>query len=274
MNKYGFIGGGNMGGAMAGAAIRAVGAERVLLVDRDEETTQRMSARIGAVPSSYEQIARECRLIFVGVKPHLVSQVLTQLRPMLEQREDDVAVVSIAAGVKIQDMSDVVGEDVPVIRMMQNTPVAQGEGMMVYACSPAAGESDVAELKLAMSRAGRIDAIEEDKIDAATAVMGCGPAFAYQFVEALMTGGVACGLSEEQARLYAAQMLAGASRMVLDTDKPVRALIEAVCSPGGSTIEGVKLLDASDFGAVVAAAVDASYQKNKKLGQKEIKKEG
>ena len=108
--KYGFIGGGNMGGAMARAAIAAVGAERVLLVDRDEETTRILSSRIGAVPSSYEQIARECRLIFVGVKPYLVAQVLEQLRPALAQRKDAVAVVSIAAGVKISDMSEVVGE--------------------------------------------------------------------------------------------------------------------------------------------------------------------
>ena len=79
--KDGFIGGGNMGGAMARAAIAAVGAERVLLVDRDEETTHILSSRIGAVPSDYEQIARECRLIFVGVKPYLVAQVLEQLRP-------------------------------------------------------------------------------------------------------------------------------------------------------------------------------------------------
>ena len=266
--KYGFIGGGNMGGAMARAAIAAVGAERVLLVDRDEETTHILSSRIGAVPSDYEQIARECRLIFVGVKPYLVAQVLEQLRPALAQRKDAVAVVSIAAGVKIQDMSEVVGEGIPVIRMMQNTPVSVGEGMMVYATSPAVSEQDVAELRQVMALAGRIDAIAEEDIDAATAVMGCGPAFAYQFIEALMAGGVACGLSREQARLYAAQMLAGASRMVLETDAPIRSLIEAVCSPGGSTIEGVKLLDASDFGKTVASAVDASYRRNQELGKK------
>ena len=268
MSKYGFIGGGNMGGAMALACQRAVGADNVLLVDRDEETTARLANSLGVTASSYDEIARDCRLIFIGVKPNLVAQVLQQLRPALQSREDDVAVVSIAAGVKIEDMCAVVGDNIPVIRMMQNTPVALGEGMMIYACSSAADEDDVAELKIAMSCAGRLDAIAEDKIDAATAVMGCGPAFAYQFVEALADGGVACGLTRAQAQLYAAQMLAGAAQMVLQTGKHPGELKDAVCSPGGSTIEGVRALEQAGFRSAVMDAVIASYEKNKLLGKK------
>ena len=268
MSKYGFIGGGNMGGAMAGACKKAVGADHVLLVDRDEETTARLAQALGVTASSYDEIAKECRLIFVGVKPGLVAQVLEQLRPALQARTDDFAVVSIAAGVKIEDMCAVAGDDIPVIRMMQNTPVALGEGMMVYACSAAADEDDVAELKIAMSCAGRLDAIAEDKIDAATAVMGCGPAFAYQFVEALADGGVACGLTRAQAQLYAAQMLAGAAQMVLQTGKHPGELKDAVCSPGGSTIEGVYALEQAGFRSAVMDAVIASYEKNKRLGKK------
>jgi pyrroline-5-carboxylate reductase len=266
--KYGFIGGGNMGGAMALSCARAVGADNVLLVDRDGETTARLAQNLGVVASTYDEIARECRLIFVGVKPNLVATVLEDLRPILQEREDAVAVVSIAAGVKIEDMSACVGENIPVIRMMQNTPVALGQGMMVYAISPATDEDDVAQLKIAMSGAGRMDAIEEELIDAATAVMGCGPAFAYQFIDALTEGGVSCGLTEQQAKLYAAQMLVGAAHMVLETDKTPRELREAVCSPGGSTIEGVRSLERDNFHAIVMEAVRASYEKNKMLGKK------
>lgn len=266
--KYGFIGGGNMGGAMALACKKAVGADNVLLVDRDKETTARLANSLGVTASSYDEIAKECRLIFVGVKPNLVAQVLQQLRPALQAREDDVAVVSIAAGVKIEDMCEVVGDNIPVIRMMQNTPVALGEGMMIYALSNAADQDDVAELKTAMSCAGRLDSIAEDKIDAATAVMGCGPAFAYQFVEALADGGVACGLTRAQAQLYAAQMLAGAAQMVLQTGKHPGELKDAVCSPGGSTIEGVRALEQAGFRSAVMDAVIASYEKNKLLGKK------
>jgi pyrroline-5-carboxylate reductase len=267
MSKYGFIGGGNMGGAMALACKKAVGADNVLLVDRDEETTARLTNSLGVTASSYDEIAKECRLIFVGVKPNLVAQVLQQLRPALQAREDDVAVVSIAAGVKIEDMCEVVGDNIPVIRMMQNTPVSLGEGMMIYALSGAADEDDVAELKIAMGCAGRLDAIAEDKIDAATAVMGCGPAFAYQFVEALADGGVACGLTRAQAQLYAAQMLAGAAQMVLQTGKHPGELKDAVCSPGGSTIEGVRALEEGALRGTVMDAVTAAYEKTVALGK-------
>ncbi len=268
MEKYGFIGGGNMGGAMAGAAIRAVGAQHVLLVDRDSETTTRLAREIGAVPSTYEEIAASCRLIFVGVKPNLVVQVLEQLRETLHARTDDYAVVSIAAGVTIATMEEVLGAEVPIIRMMQNTPVAHGAGMLVYTLSKAADKADELALLRAMACAGKLDAIAEEKIDAATAVMGCGPAFAYQFVEALADGGVACGLTRAQAQLYAAQMLLGAAEMVLRTGKHPGALKDAVCSPGGSTIEGVKALEQSGFRGAVMNAVTASFEKNKELGKK------
>lgn len=267
MEKYGFIGGGNMGGAMASAAALAVGRERVLLVDRDEDTTQELAQRAGAIPSSYEQIAAECRLIFVGVKPNLVAPVLQRLRPMLEKREDACAVVSIAAGVTIEAMVGVLGEGIPVIRMMQNTPVSVGEGMLIYATSAAAGDDDVKALEEAMSCAGKLDAIDEAKIDAATAVMGCGPAFVYEFIEALADGGVACGLTRAQAQTYAAQTLVGAAQMVLQTGKHPGALKDAVCSPGGSTIVGVHALEQAGMRGAVMNAVIASYEKTQKLGK-------
>lgn len=267
MEKYGFIGGGNMGGAMAAAAKAAVGAHNVLLVDRDEQTTKTLAGALGVMPSSYEQIAAECRLIFVGVKPNLVAPVLEQLRPMIEKRTDAYALVSIAAGVTLEAMSAVVGKSVPIIRMMQNTPVAVGEGMLVYAVSDAVSEADVQALKASMACAGKLDEMDEGKIDAATAVMGCGPAFVYEFIEALADGGVACGLTRAQAQLYAAQTLVGAAQMVLGTGRHPAELKDAVCSPGGSTIVGVHALEQAGMRGAVMNAVVASYEKTKKLGK-------
>ncbi len=264
--KYGFIGGGNMGGAMAKAAIEVVGGESVLLCDRDTATTAALAQKIGATPSTYEEIAAQSRLIFVAVKPNLVAMVLEKLRPMLCGRADEVCVVSIAAGVTIKTMTDILGEDIPLIRMMQNTPVAVGEGMMVYACAPSASAQDAAALEESMAAAGKIVPLPEKLIDAATAVMGCGPAFAYMFAEALADGGVACGLPRAQAQTYAAQMLLGAAKMILETGENPGALKDAVCSPGGSTIQGVRVLEEQGMRGAVIDAVIAAYHKTQGLG--------
>jgi pyrroline-5-carboxylate reductase len=264
--KYGFIGGGNMGGAMAKAAAAVVGGENVLLCDRDEATTAALANKLGVAPSTYEEIAAQSRLIFVAVKPNLVAAVLEQLRGLLQERKQETCVVSIAAGVTIATMAGILGEDIPLIRMMQNTPVAVGEGMMVYACASSASEADAAALEASMAKAGKISPLSENLIDAATAVMGCGPAFAYMFAEALADGGVACGLTRAQAQTYAAQMLLGAAKMMLETGENPGALKDAVCSPGGSTIQGVRVLEENGLRGATIDAVIAAYQKTQGLG--------
>lgn len=266
MNKIGFIGGGNMGGALACAATKTVGAQNVLVVDRDEASTAACAARIGATASSYEVIARECRLIFLAVKPNLVATVAAQLAPLVSGRED-VALVSMAAGVPLLTLGTLFGDAAHIIRIMPNTPAAVGEGMIVYACSEQVTEQDKEVFTAAMSEAGRLDAIDECKIDAATGVMGCGPAYAYQFIEALADGGVACGLTRAQAQLYAAQTLLGAAEMVLSTGKHPGELKDAVCSPGGSTIQGVRTLEEGGLRGIVMDAVIAAYDKTKELGK-------
>ena len=264
--KVGFIGGGNMGGALASAAIKALGGENVLLVDRNEESTNALAQKMGATPSTQAEIAKACRLIFLAVKPNVIPSVAESLAAMLEGREDEYAVVSIAAGVTLDSLSEMLGEKTHIIRMMPNTSVAVGEGMIVY--DHRASDSNVEAFRLAMSLAGRVSPIAERLIDAATAVMGCGPAFAYQFAEALADGGVACGLTRPEAQIYAAQMMLGAAKMMLETGKHPGELKDAVCSPGGSTIEGVRTLEANGLRSSVIEAVVASYEKNKLLGKK------
>lgn len=267
MEKYGFIGGGNMGGALASAAVRAVGKENVLVVDRNEEATAACVARIGATAADYARIAAECRLIFLAVKPNMVATAVQMLAPMLTRREDDYAVVSMAAGVPLKTLSELLGRTVPIIRIMPNTPASVGEGMIVYACSDHVTATDRASFARAMSCAGKPDEIDEGKIDAATAVMGCGPAFVYQFIEALADGGVACGLTRAQAQLYAAQTMVGAAQMVLQTGKHPGELKDAVCSPGGSTIAGVHALEDGGLRGTVMDAVVAAYERTQMLGK-------
>ena len=256
-----------MGGALASAAVRAVGKENVLVVDRDGQATAECAARIGATAADYARIAAECRVIFLAVKPNLVAAVAEILVPLLSHRAQDCVIVSMAAGVPLSTLAALLGKGAHVIRIMPNTPAAVGRGMIVYTCSDTVTDEDKTAFCDALSQAGTLDAIDECKIDAATGVMGCGPAFVYQFIEALADGGVACGLTRAQAQLYAAQTLAGAAEMVLRTGKHPGELKDAVCSPGGSTIEGVRTLEESGLRGAVMDAVIASYEKTRELGK-------
>jgi len=173
----------------------------------------------------------------------------------------------MAAGLSMQQIRMMAGSGYPIIRMMPNTPVALGDGMIQY-CSDDVEPDKLNEWLTAMAPAGRLDAVPESLIDAASAVSGCGPAWAYQFMEALADGGVAAGLPRAKAQEYAAQMLLGSARMVLETGKHPGELKDAVCSPGGSTIQGVRLLEERAFRGAVTDAVLAAYEKTKDLGKK------
>ena len=175
--------------------------------------------------------------------------------------------VTMAAGLSMQQIRQMAGSGYPIIRMMPNTPVALGDGMIQY-CSDDVEPEKMAEWLTAMAPAGRLDAVPESLIDAASAVSGCGPAWAYQFIEALADGGVAAGLPRAKAQEYAAQMLLGSARMVLETGKHPGELKDAVCSPGGSTIQGVRLLEERAFRGAVTDAVLAAFEKTKDLGKK------
>jgi pyrroline-5-carboxylate reductase len=182
-------------------------------------------------------------------------------------KRDDVILVSMAAGIAIADIQRMAGKDYPVIRIMPNTPVGVGEGMVLYTVS----ENVTADMKAAfcdaMSGAGLLDEIPEKLIDAGSAVSGCGPAFACLFVEALADGGVACGLPRDKALTYAAQMLKGTAKLILESGEHPGKLKDAVCSPGGSTIAGVRALEQGNFRGSTMDAVDAAFYRTKELGK-------
>ena len=148
---------------------------------------------------------------------------------------------------------------------MPNTPAAIGQGMILYSCSTAVTAAEEAAFVAAMAGAGRFLKLEERLIDAGSAVSGSGPAFADLFIEALADGGVACGLPRKQAQEMAAQMLLGSAALVLESGRHPGALKDAVCSPGGTTIQGVRVLEERGFRGAVMDAVISTYEKNLKL---------
>ena len=147
--------------------------------------------------------------------------------------------------------------------------MAVGKGVILYDANDQTTEADLSFFASAMSGAGLLDRIEESKIDAASAISGCGPAFAYLFIEALADGGVACGLPRAKAQAYAAAMLSGSAEQVLSTGLHPGALKDAVCSPGGTTIAGVRALEEGGLRAAAMNAVIAAYEKTLALKPKE-----
>lgn len=260
--KVGFIGCGNMGGALARAAAKS--GERLYLADFSGEKSEALAAELGALVSDNKTIAAECDYIFLGVKPQVMAEMLSEIRSVLENR-NDVVLVSMAAGITIEKLQSLTGNK-PVIRIMPNTPAAVGKGMILYTYS-GVPQNAVKEFLRFMQAAGRFDELPEKLIDAGSAVSGCGPAFVCQFVEALADGGVACGLPRDKALLYAAQTLYGTAALMLESGKHPAELKDAVCSPGGSTIQGVRRLEEGALRADVIDAVIAAYNKTKELGK-------
>ncbi|MEA4971276.1 MAG: pyrroline-5-carboxylate reductase [Candidatus Pelethousia sp.] len=267
MARYGFIGCGNMGGALARALCQKAEPGEVMLCDRAQQQAEALAEELGCRAGNNERAARECAYIFLAVKPHLMEGMLLPLRPILEARKDRFILVSIAAGLSMGRIRELAGGDYPIIRLMPNTAALVGESMTLLCCA-GAEQSEVDSLVEALSASGRFDEVEETLLDAGGCVSGCGPAFAYLYLEALADGAVACGVPRVKARQYAAQALLGAAKMALESGEHTAALKDGVCSPGGSTIEGVQALEEGGLRAAAMRAVRAAYDKTLLLGRK------
>jgi pyrroline-5-carboxylate reductase len=265
--KIGFIGCGNMGGALAIAAANSVGASNIYVSDADNEKAKDFADKNSVNVITVKEVAEKCEVIFLGVKPQVLKSVCSELAPIFKARKDHFVIVSMAAGVKLCDLEEMCEGDFPIIRIMPNIPASVGAGMILYTGNKNVTDEDFSEFTKSLEKAGMLDKIEEAKIDAASAISGCGPAFVFMFIEALADGGVKCGLPREKALLYAAETLFGSAKMVLETNEHPGKLKDAVCSPAGSTIEGVNALENGSFRADVMNAVDKAYKRTVELGK-------
>ena len=263
----GFIGTGNMGGALAKAVAKTVGGESLLLADRDTEKAAALAAKLDATVADTAQVATQSEYIFLGVKPQMMADMLAEIGPLLAERRTPAVLISMAAGLSLAAIREMVGFACPLIRIMPNTPVAVGQGMVLYCATPETTPAQMDAFRQMMQAAGRLGEIEERLIDAASAVSGCGPAFVYLFVEALADGGVKCGLPRQMALDYAAQTVLGAAQMVLETGEHPGCLKDAVCSPGGTTIAGVHALECGGFRSLAMDAVEAAYARTLELAK-------
>ena len=264
---YGFIGTGNMASALATAACRAVDPRKIFLSNRTADKARKLAEKLGANLSDNAAIAGDCDYIFLGVKPQMMADLLTTLRPVFERRKTPFVLVSMAAGLTIDALAEMAGVPCPIIRIMPNTPCAVGEGLTLYACSAEVTDAQEKAFLHLLSRSGALEPLSESLIDAGSAVAGCGGAFACLFLEALADGAVACGLPRDKAQRYAAQMLKGTAELALQSGRHTGALKDDVCSPGGTTIAGVRALEEGGFRAAAMNAVIAAYERTAALKQ-------
>ena len=256
--KYGFIGCGNMGGAIAKAL--AKNCPDFAVSDRSGKAKE-----LGFPYLPAADIAGAADRIFLAVKPQMMAGVLKNLKPMLQERKP--LLISMAAGLTMAQIDEMAGGNLPIIRIMPNTPVVVGKGLTLY-CANGLVSQDVLDDFLAdMDASGILDPVEERLFDAAGTVSGCGPAYLYMFIEAMADGAVSCGVPRAQAMKYAAATMVGAAEMVLQTGIHPGQLKDNVCSPGGSTIAGVKALEDGAFRSTVMNCIQAATKRNSELGK-------
>jgi len=259
----GFIGCGNMGGALARCACTAVDPGSIWLCDADKKKSEEIASEFGACVADIDDVAENCSVIFLGVKPQMMEGMLYGIREKLASRKDAPLLVSMAAGLEIKTIKKMAG-DFPVIRIMPNLAASVGEAAVLY-CRGDADDSAVELFKEIMKNAGELIPIQEDKIDAASAISGCAPAFAAMFAEALADGGVSCGLSRDVAVRLAELTMKGTAEMLLREGIHPDELKDRVCSPGGTTIEGVLTLEEKGMRHAVAEAVRKAYRRTLEL---------
>lgn len=259
--KAGFIGCGNMGGALARAASRSYNSA-IAVCDNDPSKTSVLFQECGVTVCDAAEIINNSEFVFLGLKPQIMYDAVA---PMVEAiNASSAVIVTMAAGLSISFFEDTLNIKRPIIRIMPNTPCSVGSGMILYSLGKSVTEERENSFIDVMKNAGLLDKINEHLIDAASTVSGCGPAFAFIFAEALADAAVECGLSRDKAVLYAAQMLKGSAELILQKGAPA-TLKDSVCSPGGTTIAGVHALESSGFRAASMNAVVSAYKRTLEL---------
>jgi pyrroline-5-carboxylate reductase len=266
MKKVGFIGAGNMAGALIRGLLRAGRYEASDLYVSDAADSQlRRFRRTHKIEGMRDNavLVRDCQTIVLAVKPQVMAEVLEGVRAEATPKK---LFVSIAAGFPLRRIEAGLGGQARVVRVMPNTPALVGKGMSVAVAGAQATANDLKQtLKLFKAVGEAVSITGEDLLDSVTALSGSGPAFVYFFAECLTEGGVRGGLSQQLATQLAHQTLVGAAAMLLESGMSARELREMVTSPGGTTMAGLQALEDNQFRRVVISALDAATRRAREL---------
>ncbi len=264
--KIGFLGAGKMATALAKGFIRAelVIPREIMASDPHDAARKNFAAEVDAkTVVANVDVAKFAQVLILATKPDQTAAVLKEIRGKFTGNH---LLISIAAGVKLAKLEAALPSGAHVIRVMPNTPALVGAGASAFALGKAATAADGEIARKLLSAVGIAFLVKESLLDAVTGLSGSGPAYVYQFIEALGDGGVAAGLPRDVASSLAAQTVLGAAKMVLETGQHPGALKDQVTSPGGTTIEGLHELEKGRLRAVVMSAVRAATEKSKEAG--------
>ncbi|WP_299739774.1 pyrroline-5-carboxylate reductase [Rossellomorea sp. y25] len=268
MNKtIGFIGCGNMAQAIMGGILKSglVENHSVKASARTQETQEKVAEEFGVgVISDNKSVAAFSDIVFLAVKPDQYRNIVESIKDSLKK---DAIIITIAAGITIDWMESQLSKSVKIVRTMPNTPSLVGEGMTAYCVNGELTDADLEDVKAILDSFGKSEMVEESLMDAIPAVSGSSPAYVFMFIEALADGAVLQGVPRKQAYQLAAQAVLGAAKMVLETGTHPGELKDAVCSPGGATIEAVSALEKNNFKGAILTAMDACSRKSKSLGE-------
>lgn len=269
MTRIAVIGGGKIGTALIGGLIDGGHApDRVSVADPAQEAIARLREDFGVVGAEDAPHAVEnADVVFLCVKPHQVVGVLEEIADTLDDSDGNPVVVSMAAGITLATLEPAVGAGTPVVRVMPNTPMLVGRGVAAIAPGRYATAEVLDLVAGLLGQVGVVERVAEAQLDAVTAISGSGPAYFFQFVEAMCDGGVSLGLTRDQSLRLAAETMAGAAEMLSRPGADPVRLRADVSSPGGTTVHATRALDEAGLRAAVYAAMQACHDRSAQLGR-------
>ncbi|MFR2270240.1 MAG: pyrroline-5-carboxylate reductase [Clostridium sp.] len=267
MKKIGFIGAGNMAGAIIGGIIKSnlVESQNVIASAKTMTNLNKLKDEYNInVTLDAREVVKNSDIVFMAVKPNIFDGVLESVKDLIG---DEKIVVSIAAGKSISSMENIIGDDKKIIRTMPNTPALVNEGMSALCPNKNIEDEELKIVKGIFDSFGKSEVVGEYLIDSVIGVSGSSPAYVFMFIEAMADAAVVGGMPRKQAYNFAAQSVLGAAKMVLESGKHPGELKDMVCSPGGTTIEAVKVLENEGMRSSVINAVCACIEKSKEMSK-------
>ncbi|MCE5189266.1 MAG: pyrroline-5-carboxylate reductase [Eubacteriales bacterium] len=264
--RFGVIGTGNMGEAIVRGFYQSGVASGVktTIYDPDTEKCRQLEKTLPVESaSSLEALIERSDILLIAIKPNICTHVFQEQH----DRFSGKAVISIAAGWGGERLKKALPADTRILRVMPNTPAMVGEGMIVFETGDSLTADERSFAQTLFGSVGDVISVEPKLMDAVTAVSGSGPAYVYLFIEALADGGVKAGLPRPVALKLAAQTVKGSAMMVSETGVHPGELKDRVCSPGGTTIEAVAVLEQHGFRGAVIAAVEACREKSERMSK-------